>query len=158
MQWCTLQTDVTSANGGGGWRGGQASFTLPEFKSKWLSCSFCIFFQSALSGKIFQSPGLCSLKTHFYGLLRGLCWVLRMAEVLDVREIANCTSPKLDLGLKMPEPLSPSSRPSFSFCQGLQFFMKGSWIPPSLKTHGPEQWRSHQKCEISTQETHVKNL
>lgn len=35
-QWCTLQTDVTSANGGGGRRGDgwRASFALPEFKSK----------------------------------------------------------------------------------------------------------------------------
>lgn len=104
-QWCTLQTDVTSANGGGG----EASFALPEFKSKMAKLLLlhlppkCTVWQDLPVSRCVQ------FKNPFYALLRGLCWVLRMAEVLDVREISNCTSPKLDLGLKMPQPLSPPS-------------------------------------------------
>lgn len=63
-QWCTLQTDVTSANGGVGGDGRVASkFCSPRVQVQ-NSCSFCTFLQSALSGKI-RCPGLCSLKTHF---------------------------------------------------------------------------------------------
>lgn len=137
---------------GGGKGGGQASFTLPEFKSKWLSCSFCTFFQSALSGKIFQikNPFLWTAKRPLLGPEDG--------------RGAGCGG---NFKLYLPKIRSRSEDAStpLSILQVINFivrafnsFMKGSWIPPSLKIHGPEQWRFHQKCEISTQKTHVKNL
>lgn len=76
-------------------------------------------------------------KKPFYGLLRALCWVPRMATVLGVREISNCTSPKLDLGPKTSQPPSLPSRLPFSFCQDPQSFYEEVMDSPFFGNPGP---------------------
>lgn len=64
-QWCILQMSHQLMGRGGEGGGGARVLLFQSSTPKWLSCSFCTFLQSALSGKIFRCPGLCSLKTHF---------------------------------------------------------------------------------------------
>lgn len=88
------------------WAGSGRSFSLPELKSKLLSCSLYTFLQSTLSSRIFRCSGnrtarsmqlkktilwtaVKKKKKHF------ICSVPRRAGVLGVREIPNCASPKV---------------------------------------------------------------
>lgn len=119
------------------------SFSLPEFKSKLLSCSLNTFLQSTLSSRTFRCSGngtarsmqlkktilWTAVKKNFF-----ICCVPRRAGVLGVREITNCASPKVkcrsDYASTLQATVFILAGPSIFWWKGHRFPL--SWKPRAL--------------------------
>lgn len=127
------------------WAGSRRSFSLPELKSKLLSCSLYTFLQSTLSSRIFRCSGNRTARSM--QLKKTILWTAVKKKKKNILyalslggqgclvwgKFQTVPPPKLNVVLTMPQPF----RPLFSSWQGPRSFYERVIDSSFLGNSGP---------------------